>query len=85
MTLAGIRVRVLLFGYYRELAGTSELHFDLPAGGRVEDLVTAICSDPSFSGLPSTPAVAVNRRYSAGSQVLSSEDEIALIPPMSGG
>lgn len=85
MTLAGFQVRVLLFGYYRELAGTSELQIDLPAGSRVEDVVTAIRSNPLFSELPSTPAVAVNRRYAPGSQVLSSEDEIALIPPMSGG
>jgi len=85
MTLAGTRVRILLFGYYRELAGSSELQVELPAGSRVDDLVAVIRSDPPFAELPSRPAVAVNRRYAPGSQVLSSDDEVALIPPMSGG
>jgi molybdopterin synthase catalytic subunit len=85
MTIAGTTVRVLLFGYYRELAGRDEIRLDLPTGGRVDDLVAVIRSDPSLAGFPSTPAVAVNRRYAPGSQVLSANDEIALIPPMSGG
>ena len=85
MTLAENTIRVLLFGYYRELAGKGEIQFDLPTGVRVEDLVAVIRSDPSFAELPSTPAVAVNRRYAPGNQVLSANDEIALIPPMSGG
>jgi molybdopterin synthase catalytic subunit len=81
----GTRVRVLLFGYYRELAGRTEVELDLPQGSRVEDLVAAIRSDPPFADLPPTAAVAVNRRYAPGSQFLSADDEIALIPPMSGG
>ena len=85
MTLAVVPVRVLLFGWYRELAGTSEIHLDLPAGSRVEDLIAEIRTDPVFADIPSTPGVAVNRRYSPGTRVLSPDDEIALIPPVSGG
>ncbi len=85
MTLAVVPVRVLLFGWYRELAGTSEIQLDLPAGSRVEDLIAEIRSDPVFADIPSMPGVAVNRRYSPGTRVLSPADEIALIPPMSGG
>ena len=85
MTLAETRVRILVFGYYRELAGTSELQLVLPAGSRVDDLVAVIRSGPPFAELSSRPAVAVNRRYAPGSQLLSSDDEVALIPPMSGG
>ena len=85
MTVAVIPVRVLLFGYYRELAGTSEIQLDLPAGSRVDDLIAEIRTDPVFSDIPSTTAVAVNRRYAPGPHVLSIDDEIALIPPMSGG
>jgi molybdopterin converting factor subunit 1 len=85
MTLAETRVRILLFGYYREIAGSSELQLALPAGSRVDDLVAVIRSRPPFAELSSTPAVAVNRRYAPGTQLLSSGDEVALIPPMSGG
>jgi molybdopterin synthase catalytic subunit len=85
MTLAVVPVRVLLFGWYRELAGTSEIQLDLPAGSRVEELIAEIRADPVFADIPSTPGVAVNRRYAPGSLVLSPDDEIALIPPMSGG
>ena len=85
MTRTGAPVRVLLFGYYRELAGRSEMQLDLPAGSRVEDLVAAIRSNPPFVDLPPTAAVAVNRRYAQSSQRLSAGDERALSPPMSGG
>lgn len=85
MTVAGVQIRILLFGYYRELAGTSEMRLDLPACSRVEDLVADIRSDPLFSSIPATPVIAVNRSFAPASHVLSSDDEIALIPPMSGG
>ena len=85
MTLDVVPVRVLLFGHYRELAGAGEIELELPAGSRIDDLIAEIRSDPALAGIPSAPAVAVNRRYASGAHVLAPDDEIALIPPVAGG
>ena len=65
----------------RERAGASEVVLDLPAGARVRDALSEL------SGLAGDlPLVmAVNREYAAEDQPLHSGDELALIPPLSGG
>lgn len=85
MTTADLPVRVLLFGRYRELAGTGEIRLALPAGSRVRDLVEALRSRPALTALPADPAVAVNRRYEGPDRALDAGDEVALIPPVAGG
>ncbi len=85
MTQAVVPVRVLLFGPYRELAGTDELQLDVPTGSRIDDLIVQLRSDPALKGIPEAPAVAVNRMYVDRKEILRSGDEIALIPPVAGG
>ena len=74
-------VRVRLFAILRERAGTGELELDLPEGARVSDAVARIGDLPE--GLP--VVVAVNREYVRDDPALSPGDELALIPPVSGG
>jgi len=85
MTPADLPIRVLLFGRYRELAGTGEIRLALPAGSRVQDLVDTLRSRPALSDLPARPAVAVNRHYEGPDRALAADDEVALIPPVAGG
>lgn len=85
MTAPAVPVRILLFGRYRELAGTGELRIDLPPGSRVRDLVAALRERPALAALPPEPAVAVNRRYEGPERDLAPGDEVALIPPVAGG
>jgi molybdopterin converting factor subunit 1 len=85
MTQGTLSVRVLLFGRYRELAGSGEIRLDLPTGSRVRDLVTTLRSRPALAALPPDPAVAVNRRYERPDRALAAGDEVALIPPVAGG
>jgi molybdopterin converting factor subunit 1 len=79
-----ICVHVRLFASYREAAGTNRLETTLPTGTRVSDLLetlsTRIASLHSTHGL-----VAVNHEYVNPDAVLHDEDEVALIPPVSGG
>jgi len=71
---------------YREIVGAPELRVDVPEGSTVEDLVRALrARGAPFDGLPTRPAVAVNRTYAAGESVLSHGDEVAFIPPVAGG
>jgi MoaE-MoaD fusion protein len=65
----------------RERAGTSELELELPDGARVSDALAAV-SDLA-EGLPLV--MAVNRTYAKADAPLLPGDELALIPPVSGG
>jgi MoaE-MoaD fusion protein len=76
-----MRVRIRLFAMLRERAGTSELSLDLPDGARVRDALDAVAE--LAGGLPLV--MAVNREYADEDAVLAPDDELALIPPVSGG
>ena len=76
-----MQVRVRLFAGLRERAGTDELALELPDGARVRD---ALASMRELTA--DVPVVmAVNHEYAAGDETLSAGDELALIPPVSGG
>jgi MoaE-MoaD fusion protein len=74
-------VRVRLFAQLRERAGSRELSLELPEGARVRDALTAVSE--LAEGLPLV--MAVNREYADEDAPLSAGDELALIPPVSGG
>ena len=76
-----MQVTVRLFAQLRERAGAREVTLQLPAGARVEDALREL------SGLAGDmPLVmAVNREYAGEDKVLEAGDELALIPPVSGG
>ena len=65
----------------RERAGAPEVVLDLPEGARVRDALVQL-SDLA-AGLPLV--MAVNREYAKEDQELAAGDELALIPPVSGG
>lgn len=65
--------------------GSSKKSVQLPEGARVQDLLELIRRDyPSLAELKSL-LVAVNEDYAETDVVLTERDEIALIPPVSGG
>src|SRR3954454_9694279 len=74
-------VRVRLFAQLRERAGRDAVELDLPDGARVADALAAL--DDVAGGLP--VVMAVNREYAGAEHVLSAGDELALVPPVSGG
>jgi molybdopterin converting factor subunit 1 len=77
-------IRVLFFAYLRERVGVRETTMELPAHASVEDLWAALRS--RYDGLPSPPPrFAVNRVYVDKGHTLHDNDELALIPPVSGG
>jgi molybdopterin converting factor subunit 1 len=78
-------VTVLLFASYADALGASSLRLELADGGRVSDVLAHVRAMPGAGNLPPAPLVAVNERYAAPSQPLSAGDEVALIPPVSGG
>lgn len=75
-----VRVRVLLFARLRELAGERERELELAAGATVEDAWSAL-------GLGGREGIrgAVNQEFAGFDVVLADGDELAFIPPVSGG
>jgi molybdopterin synthase catalytic subunit len=81
-----VRVRVRLFALQRELAGTREVALELPDGGTVETSWAAVIErHPALA--PGRPSVrfARNGEYTDSTTPLADGDEIAFIPPVSGG
>jgi molybdopterin synthase catalytic subunit/molybdopterin converting factor small subunit len=76
-----MRVTVRLFAGLREHAGTGRRDVDLGDGARVEDVWRALELGDEPTGL----VFAVNRAYVGRGQTLAEGDEVALIPPVSGG
>jgi molybdopterin synthase catalytic subunit len=76
-----MEVTVRLFAVLRERAGSGEVQLALPEGARVSDALAKL--GDLADGLPLL--MAVNREYARGDQVLDPGDELALIPPVSGG
>jgi MoaE-MoaD fusion protein len=81
-----MRIRVRLFAIQRELAGAREVPIELAEGAVVEDAWTAIAT--RFPVLaPGRPSVrfARNGDYADATTALADGDEVAFIPPVSGG
>lgn len=77
-----MHVTVKLFAALRERAGADELDLELPDGARVRDALAAI----DHLAPPGVCLVlAVNRQYAAEDLLLSPGDELAVVPPVSGG
>ncbi len=81
-----MRIRVRLFARQRELAGTREIAFDLPAGATIADAWTALAAQvPAVASGRPFVRFARNGDYAAATTPLEEDDEIACIPPISGG
>jgi molybdopterin converting factor subunit 1 len=80
-------VHVRLFAILRERAGRDEIELELPDGATVKDAVQAVAERHGLADVVARlPVVmAVNREYASADSVLSESDELALIPPVSGG
>jgi molybdopterin converting factor subunit 1 len=76
-----VRVRVRLFAGLRERGGVAERELELPDDAQVADAWAELGLGDEPSGL----LYAVNRRYVDREHVLDDGDELALIPPVSGG
>src|SRR6185437_4430699 len=81
-----MQVHVLLFGALKDLAARESEAVKLPEHSTVEQLLHLYMSRiPQAEKFAATLAVAVNREYVSGSHVLQDGDEVALLPPVSGG
>ena len=79
-------IRVKYFAIARDLAGRAEQSIELSDGATAGDALATIVADaPKLSPHVGRMALAVNLEYVDRSHVLQDGDELALIPPVSGG
>ena len=77
-----MKVTVRLFAMLRERAGAREVTLELPDGARVSDALAAL---EGVAPAEMPLVMAVNREYAREDHALDPGDELALIPPVSGG
>jgi len=82
----GMKIRVLLFAVLAQKAGVREIALDLPEGATVGDALQRITeAHPAITDHRKGLSIAVNMSYVGQGQALGDGDELALIPPVSGG
>lgn len=81
-----MHITVRFFAILKDRAGVSESSIELPANSTVAAGLDAIrVQFPAVANDLKRSAIAVNRSYSDSQKVLNDGDELALIPPVSGG
>src|SRR3989454_11077206 len=81
-----MQISVRAFASYREAIGAPSVRLDVPEGstpGQVWDRLLG--RYPRLAGLPKPHAFAINEEYIEESHALREQDELVLIPPVSGG
>lgn len=77
---------VKFFGWAKDLAGTAESTMDLPAEISTDGMWDVLIARyPSLASHRKSFMLAVNREYAAAGAVVRDDDEVAVIPPVSGG
>ena len=82
----GMEIRVLFFGMLKDLVGSSAESLTLPVGSVLADVLDHYASRvPRLQALSSSLAMSINQEYANRDTKLNAHDEVALLPPVSGG
>jgi len=86
MSSSAIRVRLLAFGALKTIAPGGAGSRDLTPGDSVDDLLALLCREGlTDAAALRSAAIAINQQYRPRSYVLQDGDEVAILPPVSGG
>ena len=81
-----LNITLRLFAGYRERVGQSVLELTMPDGATVGSVAQTVFERyPGLIGTPNALVIAVNQEYQQHDYELTDGDEVALIPPVSGG
>jgi molybdopterin converting factor subunit 1 len=79
-------VRVKLFAAARDALNQLDLSIELPEAAEIKQLKVKIASDyPELAELVKRSSFAIDQQYAGEEAKLSSQQEVAMIPPVSGG
>jgi len=81
-----VRVTIRLFARLRDLVGAGELVRDAPAGATVRTVWDTLAADyPAIAPYAESISCAVNAEYARMTTAVNENDEVAFLPPVSGG
>jgi molybdopterin converting factor subunit 1 len=81
-----VRVTVKLFARLRDIAGAAELARDVAPGATIRSVWSELIREfPDLAGYERSISTAVNADYARMDQAVSEGDEVAFLPPVSGG
>lgn len=81
-----MRVTIRLFARLRDLAGAAELLREVPAGATVDTVWRTLAAEfPAMAPYRSSISAAVNADYARLTAAVGEGDEVAFLPPVSGG
>lgn len=81
-----VRIRVLFFGPLRDIVGLREDSLDVAEGARLETVLESYASRfPRLREMSGSLVLALNQEFSSPSAAVAEGDEVALLPPVSGG
>jgi molybdopterin converting factor subunit 1 len=81
-----MQARVLFFGKLKELAGGPEQSVEVRSGATIADLFDRFANQtPELASFRSSVVASRNQEFAPWTTVLEPDDEIAFLPPVSGG
>ncbi len=81
-----MRVKVLFFGQLKDLVGRSSDEIELPSGASLETIFRYYSSQmPKLAAMAGSVAMARNQRFAHPTEAVEDGDEVAIMPPVSGG
>src|SRR5579862_5299212 len=81
-----LHIRVLFFGLLKDICGRAEDQLDLPAGASAKSVFEHYARlYPQLSSMAASIVLARNHEFAAPGDALAEGDEVALLPPVSGG
>lgn len=80
-----MKIKVLLFARYRELAGRPSVEVEVPEGTTLAELWDVVQRSVPALGSEGRPLMACDRAYAKPDRIIEGREEIAVFPPVSGG
>lgn len=81
-----MKVTIRLFARFRDIAGSGDLMRDVPDGSTARDVWNLLAAEhPTLAPFASVSSCAVNEEYAKFETQLREGDDVAFLPPVSGG